>query len=326
MPDEWYVERKTRISGPYTGTKLKALATEGRVSPSDLIRKGADGKPVAASDVAGLFTPTRGTPKVSQTPPRVPPSQRTSEGDLADLKWHYANDGTRSGPSTSKELKTLADIGLLRPSDLVWREDMTDWKEARSVKGLFPNPQPSGPPPLSGRPRPSASTFAFCRLSVGLWTTIAGVGGFFVVLVVAIMSFDPSNPSTAADRPPIAFAQAPLPNAPPQIGIPNGLPQAGVPNVAADKPKLAALQKVIAKYHTMPDPLDGTKAHEQFNRELQALQDDFIKMPFDPIKDREQAKAIVNLYEAEIEHRYDGLLKNKLDQYIREIGMEMRSE
>ncbi|MCZ2342657.1 MAG: DUF4339 domain-containing protein [Bacteroidales bacterium] len=52
--------------------------------------------------------------------------------------WHYATGGEKHGPVTASQLKELATTGKLSPDDLVWREDMTEWRKASTVKGLFP--------------------------------------------------------------------------------------------------------------------------------------------------------------------------------------------
>lgn len=52
--------------------------------------------------------------------------------------WHYAKNGQKHGPISATELKQLAASGGLSPGDLVWREDMKEWRKASSVKGLFP--------------------------------------------------------------------------------------------------------------------------------------------------------------------------------------------
>ncbi|HVK07987.1 MAG TPA: GYF domain-containing protein [Gemmataceae bacterium] len=52
-------------------------------------------------------------------------------------EWYYSVDGDRQGPVTAADLKKLADAGTLKPADLVWKDGMTDWAPAKSVKGLF---------------------------------------------------------------------------------------------------------------------------------------------------------------------------------------------
>jgi TM2 domain-containing membrane protein YozV len=59
-------------------------------------------------------------------------------GDLVSQQWYYAAGNERHGPVSAAELKTLADAGTLKPTDLVWKDGMADWVPARSIKGLFP--------------------------------------------------------------------------------------------------------------------------------------------------------------------------------------------
>ncbi|HQZ68013.1 MAG TPA: DUF4339 domain-containing protein [Planctomycetaceae bacterium] len=66
--------------------------------------------------------------------------------------WYYAKSGEKHGPISSSELKQLASDGRLSTDDLVWREDMKDWKKASSVTGLFAAAPPSVP--ISAPPVP----------------------------------------------------------------------------------------------------------------------------------------------------------------------------
>jgi hypothetical protein len=52
-------------------------------------------------------------------------------------KWYYATDGEELGPFTREEFQKHADTGKLTPTDLVWREGLSEWKLASSLKGLF---------------------------------------------------------------------------------------------------------------------------------------------------------------------------------------------
>ncbi len=56
---------------------------------------------------------------------------------MPPVEWYYARDDKQQGPVSAGELKQLASRGEVRPDDLVWREGMDDWVEARNVKGLF---------------------------------------------------------------------------------------------------------------------------------------------------------------------------------------------
>ncbi len=55
--------------------------------------------------------------------------------------WFYADGDKRLGPVAEDELKRLVAEGRLRPGDLVWRDGMPDWVEARTVPALFPAPK-----------------------------------------------------------------------------------------------------------------------------------------------------------------------------------------
>lgn len=52
-------------------------------------------------------------------------------------EWYYSVDGGRQGPVSSAELKKLADARKVGESDLVWKDGMADWVQAKSIKGLF---------------------------------------------------------------------------------------------------------------------------------------------------------------------------------------------
>jgi hypothetical protein len=52
--------------------------------------------------------------------------------------WFYSVGDTRQGPVTEDDLKRLVADGKLHKSDLVWKDGMKDWVEARTVAVLFP--------------------------------------------------------------------------------------------------------------------------------------------------------------------------------------------
>lgn len=70
---------------------------------------------------------------------------------MAPVEWYFACGDEQFGPVSAARLKELATAGELRPDDLVWREGMEDWAEARYVKGLFEGAaQGAGPHRLAG--------------------------------------------------------------------------------------------------------------------------------------------------------------------------------
>ncbi len=95
-------------------------------------------------------------------------------------QWFYAQNGQRSGPVSSQELKDLAANGALDPTDLVWSERLTEWTPASRVKGLVFRVQiPRNPPPLPEEVRPSL---------VGDLATAAGLGKFLPAATLQSMS------------------------------------------------------------------------------------------------------------------------------------------
>jgi hypothetical protein len=52
--------------------------------------------------------------------------------------WFYSVGDTRQGPVTEAELQRLAADGQLKSTDLIWRDGMADWVEAKTVPAFFP--------------------------------------------------------------------------------------------------------------------------------------------------------------------------------------------
>jgi len=65
-------------------------------------------------------------------------------------QWHYSKGGSRLGPVSSQRLKELATSCELAATDMVWKEGLSEWRLASTLKGLFPETlaRPVGPPPL----------------------------------------------------------------------------------------------------------------------------------------------------------------------------------
>ena len=56
---------------------------------------------------------------------------------MPDVQWYYARDDQPMGPVSASELKQLAEVGELKPDDLLWREGMDEWTTAINLRGLF---------------------------------------------------------------------------------------------------------------------------------------------------------------------------------------------
>lgn len=53
-------------------------------------------------------------------------------------QWYYTEKGKEMGPVPTAELKRMATSGSLKPTDMVWQEDLPTWVRAATIKGLFP--------------------------------------------------------------------------------------------------------------------------------------------------------------------------------------------
>src|SRR5436190_7368165 len=87
----------------------------------------------------GRVDPAR-TFRIASGIPTCPPAARppaSSPGAPVSQEWYYSVGGDRQGPVTAAELKKLAEAGTLKATDLVWKDGMPDWVQAKSIKGLF---------------------------------------------------------------------------------------------------------------------------------------------------------------------------------------------
>lgn len=73
-------------------------------------------------------------------------------------EWHYTQNGNKAGPVTASQLKAMAKNGELTPDDMIWKQGMASWKNAGTVKGLFPVRADVEPPalPFTTPPVPSS--------------------------------------------------------------------------------------------------------------------------------------------------------------------------
>jgi hypothetical protein len=79
--------------------------------------------------------------------PPASPARAGSPPPAEKAAWYYSVSGTRRGPVTSGQLKSLVEGAALRPTDLVWREGMASWVEAGTIPELFPQAAPTKPAP-----------------------------------------------------------------------------------------------------------------------------------------------------------------------------------
>lgn len=90
-------------------------------------------------------------------------------------EYFYARGEEQFGPVPAAQLKALATSGELGPTDLVWKEGMPDWVEARRIKGLCP---PATAAPLNAAPtRPAATGAASATPAEANPFDFGGAGG-----------------------------------------------------------------------------------------------------------------------------------------------------
>ncbi len=78
MDAGWYIKSDSGVKGPFAAAVLKGMAQQGEVVPATLVRHGADGNWVVASQVKGLFGQ-------AEPPIAAPPIQNVSGSNMADL-------------------------------------------------------------------------------------------------------------------------------------------------------------------------------------------------------------------------------------------------
>jgi hypothetical protein len=76
---------------------------------------------------------------------------------MADL-WYYTSEGRQMEPVSTAEIQHLARQGLLKPTDMVWREGMPSWVRANATPEIFADPNAALDRAFAGRAaRPAPS-------------------------------------------------------------------------------------------------------------------------------------------------------------------------
>lgn len=161
MPNWFYYDESGSRNGPIPTEHLKQLADSGVILP-DTIIESDNGQKAYAKNTKGLFTVREPATKKMETPLPAPPLPETpvSVSPLPPQWFYYANDGTKHGPFSAKELKFLADTDVIQAGTIL--ESATgEQTMARNVPVLFntarnvPTPPPPVNPPV---PKPPGET------------------------------------------------------------------------------------------------------------------------------------------------------------------------
>ncbi len=69
------------------------------------------------------------------------------------MQWYYSNEGQRSGPVTTEEIRSLVVRGVVKPSTLLWNQNMPNWAPLPQVAEFAPPPatptRVATPPPAT---------------------------------------------------------------------------------------------------------------------------------------------------------------------------------
>jgi hypothetical protein len=92
-----------------------------------------------------------------------------------NTQWFYAQDGRQNGPLALDQARNFLSQGTIRPSDLVWREGMSQWQTAGQIPELgtqtlsteIPAPAAAVFPATPASPAPSRTTMPFNPLFTG---------------------------------------------------------------------------------------------------------------------------------------------------------------
>jgi GYF domain 2 len=60
------------------------------------------------------------------------------------MEWYYTTNKQQMGPVSWDELRELAEVGILKPHDMVWSEGMDEWVKAINQSGLFADGDEAG--------------------------------------------------------------------------------------------------------------------------------------------------------------------------------------
>lgn len=114
----YYFRQRGRGLGPYSLQEMRQKAATAQVNGrTDVSRDGLDWK--KGSDYPEIFVP-----------------ERSRERDPGRGQWYYALGGAQQGPIDLATLQQYVASGTIQPSDVVFREGMTDWAPAQSVPEL----------------------------------------------------------------------------------------------------------------------------------------------------------------------------------------------
>lgn len=114
---------------------LAKLRAGERSAAEELIRKARE---VRDDEPPGAASQETGEPDLRPEQPADAVQARWAPSLGANQVWYFTSGGTRCGPVTFNELRTMAASRVLDPRlDMVWKDGMEGWKQAGLLDGLF---------------------------------------------------------------------------------------------------------------------------------------------------------------------------------------------
>lgn len=68
------------------------------------------------------------------------------------MQWYYSKNGLQLGPVSESDIRSKVATGEIAPTDLVWRDGMSDWLPSSRVPEIQPASTLASPAPLGGNP------------------------------------------------------------------------------------------------------------------------------------------------------------------------------
>ncbi len=312
---QWFIVRDGKETGPFSSGQLKDLAIKGLVVATDLVRRDDMKTASTAGKVKGLFSVTPVQPK------------SVAEAEPPPIVLEAPPEPFQPSPLPLPSAAAPVVLAVAEP--------------------VTPPPLPDGTMPLASAVLPAAplvspltqlrqmpvneqrgiASGAGAAVGLVLWPFC---GGFFSLtstgaifgLLLDIMS-EKTNLGIRLAEAPYKFLACVV------IGLVMMVHSDAIGDPAGGwlsfgSSKLGAFRKVVKKYKNNPGDYASTGQAEAYKKELDALQDAFFRIKFDPKKNRSEARAIVELWRSDIEGRYTGECPRLLENHVMEIYEKLR--
>ncbi|MGE3806394.1 MAG: GYF domain-containing protein, partial [Gemmataceae bacterium] len=242
----WHYIRNQQKHGPISRAELDRLAAAGELSRQDMVMPAGASKWMPAAEVDNLF-PTEAVPVAVAMPVDdggATPLAEALPAAIPIITYFYAQQGLKIGPVSDDQLKELAEMGRLKPDDMVLQQGTTKWSPARSYDWLTfgkkkhkPAETPSAPTAVPVTP--------IAAVPVALPKVESDEDIPVIVEVpddeIPVIVEEPMAP--AAEVPPavpVAEVPKPLPVEPPKPEVPKPAPVAEAAKPAPEPPKVVA--------------------------------------------------------------------------------------